>query len=727
MPFLFPLFSVFRWQNWVMGIGGMLLCLTITAQNPDPQKEPNMNDLEEMMENIANDSEDANTENNDTYLETLNDYVERPLNLNKVTEDELHDFPFLTPQQINGILDYREKYGPFINRLELQAIPELDLRTAKMMEPFVRETDLMNFNIPLGKLLFGGTNTVFLRYQQFLQPQEGYQKLDTLPDGTAYSAYKGSPQRLYARYRYNYSNKISYGITAEKDPGEEFLKGSNKKGFDFYSAHFYIRNVGIFKHIAVGDYEVRLGQGLTVFTGLGNRKSSYVMNVSRQSPVIKPYTSVNEALFFRGAATTLSLKKFELTLFGSYKPLDVSIDTFLVDQDGEIIGEITENDDLITDESGAGGLSGAISGLHRTPAEIARRNTVQQLNAGGSFGYKSRRFSLAANAFYSQYSVPVLKATTPYQYYSFNGDHNINASIDYKYTYKNFNFFGETAMSQNGGVATLNGAMVGMGPRSFLSVAYRHYSPDYWYHPFYTNAFGENSKPANENGLFVGTILKPHRFWTINAYADTYKHPWLKSGADAPSYGNDYLLKVTYQPERTIEVYAMYRHETKMENSPETDVDQDYLTPHSRSNVRAQVQYKITPNLTLRSRAEWSWFSDGFNPREKGYAIMQDIIYKPLSQPISFNARFALFDTDSYNSRIYAYENDVLYVFSIPPYYNQGTRFYITMRYKPFKSTDIWLRFAQTNYTNLDEIGTGNERIDGHVRSEIKAMFRYKF
>ena len=176
--------------------------------------------------------------------------------------------------------------------------------------------------------------------------------------------------------------------------------------------------------------------------------------------------------------------------------------------------------------------------------------------------------------------------------------------------------------------------MVGMGPRSFLSVAYRHYSPDYWYHPFYTNAFGESSKPANENGLFVGTILKPHRFLTINAYADVYKHPWLKSGVDAPSYGNDYLLKVTYQPERSIEVYAMYRHETKMENSPEVDVDQDYLTPHSRSNVRAQVQYKITPNLTLRSRAEWSWFSDGFNPREKGYAIMQDIIYKPHPQSL---------------------------------------------------------------------------------------------
>ncbi|MBK8472078.1 MAG: hypothetical protein IPL33_07835 [Sphingobacteriales bacterium] len=57
---------------------------------------------------------------------------------------------------------------------------------------------------------------------------------------------------MYARYRYKYGNKISYGITAEKDPGEPFFKGANAQGFDFYSAHLYLRDIGIFKHIALG-------------------------------------------------------------------------------------------------------------------------------------------------------------------------------------------------------------------------------------------------------------------------------------------------------------------------------------------------------------------------------------------------------------------------------------------------------------------------------------------
>ena len=51
------------------------------------------------------------------------------------------------------------------------------------------------------------------------------------------------------------------------------------------------------------------------------------------------------------------------------------------------------------------------------------------------------------------------------------------------------------------------------------------------------------------------------------------------------------------------------------------------------------------------------------NPFETGYLIYQDVVYKPKSSPFSFSFRYGLFDTDSYNSRIYAYENDILYVF----------------------------------------------------------------
>ena len=69
----------------------------------------------------------------------------------------------------------------------------------------------------------------------------------------------------------------------------------------------------------------------------------------------------------------------------------------------------------------------------------------------------------------------------------------------------------------------------------------------------------------------------------------------------------------------------------------------------------------------------------------------------------------------------------MLYQFSIPAYNNQGTRFYIVARLKPMRHLDVWLRYAITHYTNINEIGSGNELISGKNRSEIKAMIRYVF
>ncbi|MBK8413789.1 MAG: hypothetical protein IPL22_04265 [Bacteroidetes bacterium] len=67
--------------------------------------------------------------------------------------------------------------------------------------------------------------------------------------------------------------KISWGFTADKDAGEQFFKGNQKRrGFDFYTAHFAIRNVGPFALIAIGDYQVGYGQGLTLSSGLSGGK-----------------------------------------------------------------------------------------------------------------------------------------------------------------------------------------------------------------------------------------------------------------------------------------------------------------------------------------------------------------------------------------------------------------------------------------------------------------------
>ncbi len=56
----------------------------------------------------------------------------------------------------------------------------------------------------------------------------------------------------------------------EKDAGEEFFTGSNKQGFDYYSGHFYLKNISQNVHsVALGDFQVYFGQGLTIWGGFG--------------------------------------------------------------------------------------------------------------------------------------------------------------------------------------------------------------------------------------------------------------------------------------------------------------------------------------------------------------------------------------------------------------------------------------------------------------------------
>ena len=103
-----------------------------------------------------------------------------------------------------------------------------------------------------------------MRYQQVLEEKKGFSPTtDSALAASPNSRYKGDPTKLYTRYRYKYGNHISLGFTAEKDAGEEFFTGTQPNGFDFYSAHFFLRNQGFVKQLAIGDFQAQFGKGLT--------------------------------------------------------------------------------------------------------------------------------------------------------------------------------------------------------------------------------------------------------------------------------------------------------------------------------------------------------------------------------------------------------------------------------------------------------------------------------
>jgi len=113
------------------------------------------------------------------------------------------------------------------------------------------------------------------------------------------------------------------------------------------------------------------------------------------------------------------------------------------------------------------------------------------------------------------------------------------------------------------------------------------------------------------------------------------------------------------------------------------------------------------------------------NPRH-GYMMYQDVIWRPRTQ-WAFSARYALFDTDTFDERIYAYENDVLYAFSVPAYYYRGSRAYLLIRYQASRKLDFWFRLSQTFFASESTLGSGLDEIDGNARTELKAQVRYKF
>ncbi|MCS6818824.1 MAG: helix-hairpin-helix domain-containing protein, partial [Chitinophagales bacterium] len=388
----------------------------LSAQQPDDT------DVQEIIENVSR-SEDSEEFSFDASIDDLENLKKKPLNINTASAAELSEIVLLSPQQINELQKYIGRHGKLISIYELQAVPLWDIKTIKEVLPYIKvDVDIRDLHVPL-KDLFKKGNILFVsRFQQQIEISRGYIK----PEDPTRQYYLGQPFRLFARFRYTYGTQMSYGFTADKDAGEEFFTGSNKRGFDFYSGHFFIRNRKLIRALALGDYELRLGQGLIMWTGFGFRKSPAVMLVKRESPKVRPYTSMNEFMFLRGGALTIGKKNWEATAFISYRQLDANV------------VQNAASDTAINEEEFFSSISQ--TGYHRTTNEISRRENLGQITTGGNVSYNKKAWHIGANALYMRFMKPYIKDLSPYARFDFAAQQLFNASIDYHAIFKNIHF-----------------------------------------------------------------------------------------------------------------------------------------------------------------------------------------------------------------------------------------------------------------------------------------------
>ena len=163
-----------------------------------------------------------------------------------------------------------------------------------------------------------------------------------------------------------------------------------------------------------------------------------------------------------------------------------------------------------------------------------------------------------------------------------------------------------------------------------------------------------------------------------------------------------------------------------MKNSTDGQVFTHYPIFYTKNSVRFNINYKIGRDFTAGNKAEYAHYRNDDGSNEHGYFLCQDIAYKPEDKPYSLTFRYALFDAKDYNARIYAYENDVLYSFSVPALYGKGMRVYLLGKVKLFNALTLYARIGRTIYSDRDKIGSGLTLIEGNHKTDLKVEVIWK-
>ena len=634
-------------------------------------------------------------------FEELSYLQDHPLDINKASYEDFKKLFILNDIQIADLLAHREKFGEFIALYELQSIPSFDLNAINKIRPFITLRKRSAGTTSVSNMIKKANHTILSKWRRVLETRKGY-----TDEATENSRYLGTPDRLYNRYQMRYGNNLKFGLSMEKDEGEPIFV-AEQKGFDFYSAHFHLSDISnTVQDLVLGDFSVSLGQGLILHNGFGSGKSTYVMDVKKGGRTLKSYTSLNETNFYRGLGISIKLNEnFDLTAFASRKDIDAN-EADEPNDDGFDFFTSILND-----------------GLHRSINERNKINSVNETTYGGRLGFRKGNLSINYNGLHNTFDKLFERRNTFANQFRFSGDKLVNHSIDYTYKYRNFNFFGESAVSDNGGTAHLAGVLIGLDKLADLSILYRNYDKDY--QSLFSNSFGETSGTNNEKGLYIGFKLKPINNVTLSAYADQWSHPWVRFRSDGPSKGREYLAKLAYDIRRKANFYIQYKIEQKQQNSSDSELKVDQLVPIQLEKLRVQMSFNLSENIDIKSRVEFSKYKEEAQ-NDFGYLVYQDFAFKPKQSKYSISTRIAYFDTPGFDTRIYTYERDLQYEYFVPFFADQGWRYYVNLKWQLNRMTRLELRASQTRYLDRNSIGSSNNEIDGNTQTQLKAQVRIR-
>ena len=678
-------------MNWHTSfvVALFLLAASGYGQQTDLHKEQQMEELVESLSASEDGSESS------LLLEDISYYAGHPIYINKASEEELLRLNFLNFRQVRTILAYRQKYGKILTLKELAVMDGFSKELLQKMEPFVR------FNLEADSLQKKWDRVVhqslLTRIKTSYPVPVGFSQKNDKPP-----AYPGSPYSCFTRYRAEVGKWLELGITAENDAGEDFFKNSNKRGFDFLSGFLCLDGKGLIRRVVLGDYHLRFGQGVNLWSGGGVSYASDLSSLMRTGEGIRPYSSTDENLFFRGAAVQLNFKPAKLSLFFSGKRRDANLDM-----------DSLENQHI---------TSFRMDGLHRTGSEMEDEKDVTERMVGGYGDFRFEHWRFGVLASFQRFGLPVTKGDLPYKSKSFEGEANSNFGVDYHLIKNQISVFGEAGISQNLKLAFVNGLVWKAHPQWSLSFLYRYYDPAF--QSFHSGAFAEGSGGKNEEGFYAAFEYFPMSKVKLGGQADLFYFPWITYQTISPAQGHSMAFQAEIAIKSNMTAYIHARFVQKPQKvSGATGLPEQW--DETTAKWRGHFDWKVNEKFQMRSRFELVQY--GYRAvKEKGYLFFQDLILSP-SAKLKCWFRVAYYHTDGYNSRVYSYENDLLYYFAIPEFHGEGVRSYLNLKWQPCRLMTFYFKGGYTLRDGVSSMGSGNDTSPGNHRFDIRGQLYLKF
>ena len=631
----------------------------------------------------------------------LQELHDNPININTATQQDLDALPFLSTNQITDILYYRDKNGAILSLGELMLISSLDIQTREALKLFCYAGDVPPKN-NFKSLFQQQKNDIVARGDIPLYNKAAYKNYPT-------KTLMKSPNKIYLGNKYYCSTRYSFQSAKHLYAGIQMEKDAGERNIDYLSWYAMIKDIGIIKNATIGSFKANFGQGLVVNTGTSYGKTMMTGNLGRIDKGFTKHSSTSESNYFTGLATTLQYNNILISTYISHRKEDGTLNS-----DSSGVTTITTN------------------GLHRTISELNKKDNIGATDIGGNIHININNLQLSATAAYTHFSIPLKPKyntrSSLYRLYNAQGNDFAAYSISYSYRGRNITTCGETAISNNMKMASINNIQWDINTHNSVTASYRYYS--YKYVTINGKSFSENNKPQNENAIYFNWNTDINTKLHLFTYIDLMYFPWLKYQVSSSSYGIDYNTQITYKTSENTELLLQYKIKAKQkdytymkQNGPKDTIRS--IIANTRQSIKMQCRNNFSPYLNLKSTL-YGVRTDFANKHEYGFAITEALQWHDDDKKKQLCINATYFNTDSYDTRIYNYEPNLLYTFGMTSYYHKGIRLCTLASFPITKNLFVTAKAATTIFFDLESIGSDTELISSNHKEDIQMQIRWK-